>query len=112
MSHFNHRDTIPATPKPSLVGSSPIETPPVTSSPYIYLKPENIDYHCLHKILSALSDSLYDIYYKYKSVKKIWAALEEDYGLDDARIERFASSSFNKFMTTDNKSFNDQLHEF
>ena len=75
------------------------------------MKPEEIDYHCLHKILSALSDSLYDIYYEYKSTKELWMALEEEYGLDDSEIERF-TSSFNKFIMTDSKPINDQLHEF
>ena len=64
-------DTIPApSPKPSSVRSSSVETPPTTPSSYIYLKPEEIDYHCLHIILSALSDSLYDIYYEYKSARQ------------------------------------------
>ena len=65
-------DTIPApSPKPSSIGYSHVETLPTTPSSYIYLKPEKIDYHCLHKILSALSDSLYDIYYDYKSAKEL-----------------------------------------
>ena len=51
-------------------------------------------------------------YYKYKSANEVWTALEDEYGLDDARIERFTSSSFNKFMMTDSKPINDQLHEF
>ena len=72
-------DIIPASfPKPSSVGSSPIETPPTTPSSYIYLKHEEIDYHCLHKILSALSDSLYDIFYEYKSAKELRIALEDN----------------------------------
>ena len=108
-------DTITApSPKPSSIGSSPVETP-TTFSSYIYLKPEEIDYHCLHRILSALSDSLYDIYYEYKSAKELWTALEDEYGLDDAGIKRFtssSSSSSNKFIIIDSKSINDQLHEF
>ena len=105
-------DSIPTpSPKPSLTQSSPAETPSTLSS-YIYLKPKKIDYHCLHKILSALFNSLYDIQYEYMSAKKLWAALEEEYGLDDAEIKIFTYSSFNKFMITDSKSINDQLHEF
>ena len=91
-------DTILApSPKPSSVGSSPVETPHTSPSSYIYLKPEEIDYHCLHRIISALSDNLYGIYYEYKSAKELWTALEDEYDLDDAGIERF-TSSFNKFM--------------
>ena len=105
-------DTIPAPlPKPS-VGSSLVETPHTTPSSYIYLKPKKIDYHCLHRILNALSDSLYDIYYEYKSAKKLQIALQDEYDLDDAGIERFTSSTFNKFMMSDTKPINDQLHEF
>ena len=51
-------------------------------------------------------------YYEYNSAKELWIALEEEYGLDDAGIERFTSSSFNKFMMFDNKPIDDQLHEF
>ena len=106
-------DTIPTpSPKPSPTKSSSAEIPPSTPSSFIYLKPEKIDYHCLYRILSAFSDSLYNIYYEYKSAKELWTALEEEYGLDDAGIERFTSSSFNKFMMSDNKPINDQLHEF
>jgi len=61
------------------------------------MKPEEVDYHCYHMILSSLADNLYDIYYEYKSVKSFGEALEE-YDFDDAKIERFSSSSFNKFM--------------
>ena len=65
-------DTITTlSPKLSSIGSSPVETPPTIPSSYIYSKPEEIDYHCPHRILSALSDSLYDIYYEYKSVKEL-----------------------------------------
>ena len=101
-------DSIPA---PSPAKSSPAETPSTHSS-YIYLKPEEIDYHCLYRILNALSDSLYDIYYEYRSAKELWIALEEEYVLDDAGIERFTSSSFNKYMLSESKPINDQVHEF
>ena len=105
-------DTIPVpSPKPLSIGSSPIETP-TNSSSYVYLKPEKIDYHCLYKIFSALTDSLYDIYYEYKRAKELWTALEDEYDLDDAGIERFTSSSFNKFIMSYTKLINDQLHEF
>jgi len=46
-------DTIPASsPKPSSIVSSPVETPPINPSTYIYLKPKETDYQCLHRILS------------------------------------------------------------
>ena len=65
-------DTISVlSPKPSHIRSSLVETPLTIHFSYIYLKPDEIDYHCLHKIRSALSDSLYNIYYEYKSAKKL-----------------------------------------
>ena len=38
-------------------------------------------------MLSVHADNQYDIYYEYKSVKELWEALEEEYGLDDVGIE-------------------------
>ena len=32
------------------------------------------------------SDSLYDIYYEYKSAKELWTVLEDEYGINDAGI--------------------------
>ena len=61
-------DTIPApSPKPLS-----IETPPTSASSYIYLKHKKIDYHYFHRILSALSDIIYDIYYEYKCQKIVF----------------------------------------
>jgi len=57
-------------PKPSPVGSSYAEISPTTLSSYSYLKPEEIDFHSLHEILSALSDNRY-IYYEHKSAKEL-----------------------------------------
>jgi len=51
--------------------------------------------------------NLYDIYYEYNDAKEMWNALEEEYSLDDAGIERFTSSSFNKFMIVDSKLITD-----
>ena len=65
--------------------SAPTETLTRAHSPtHSFLKPEKIDYHCCHKILSTLADNLYDIYYEYKSVKELRDAIEEECDLDDA----------------------------
>jgi len=96
--------------KPSPVESSLAqpETPSQsTSSTQTCLKPEEIDYHCLYKILSVLADNLYDTYYEYKNDKELWEALENEDGLSDDGIERF--TSFNKFMMV---PIFKQLHEF
>src|SRR5207253_1337203 len=81
ISAIDHSVPVPS-PRPSNGVSSPSDalTTPATpatpstpsSSSYVYLKPEEIDYHCLHRILSALSDNLYDIYFEYKSAKELW----------------------------------------
>jgi len=102
----------------SSTGSDPVygpHPPPsdsTSTSSTATLKPEEIDYHCCHRILSALADNLYDIYYEFKSAKELWDALEAEYGLDDAGILRFTSHSFNKFMMIDSKPINEQIHEF
>ena len=120
---FNHLrstsaidDSIPAPSlKPSPIDSTSDSTEissSTSSSFYTSLKPKEIDYHCLRKILSTLSDNLYGIYYEFKSAKELWEVFEEKYGLDDAGINRFTFSFFSKFIMVDNKPINDQLHEF
>ncbi|KAJ6847317.1 uncharacterized protein M6B38_281755 [Iris pallida] len=74
--------------------------------------PKEIDFHCFHRILSALSDSLYDIFFEYKSAKELWDALEDEYACDDAGIERSTSSAFNRYFMVDDKPMNEQIHEF
>ena len=69
--------------------------------------PQEIEFHCFHRILSALSDQIYDIFFEYKSAKELWDALESEYGLDDSGIDRFNSLSFNKYIMVDDKPMND-----
>ena len=76
------------------------------------MKPEEIDYHCYHRILSAFTDNLYDIYYEYKSAKELWDALEQEYDLDDVEIEWFTSFFFDKLMMVNNTPINEWIHEF
>ncbi|KAK3042768.1 hypothetical protein RJ639_000826 [Escallonia herrerae] len=66
--------------------------------------------HCI--ILSALSDRLYDVYHATKSAKELWNLLQGEYGIDDAGIERFNASTFNKFVMVEGKAISDQIHEF
>jgi len=74
--------------------------------------PQEIQHHCLHRILGALSDRLYDIYYTITSPKTLWDMLEKKYGLDDTGIKRLKAFDFNKFKMADSKSMNEQIHEF
>ena len=83
--------------------ASSISTSPAT--------PED-DYLCKGRILSALSDSLYDVYLSAKSTKELWDNLEFEYGLDDAGVEWFNIASFLRYIMVDDKPINDQLHQF
>ncbi|KAK3009590.1 hypothetical protein RJ639_014726 [Escallonia herrerae] len=74
--------------------------------------PEQIEFHCHNRILSALSDRLYDVYHATKSAKELWNLLQGEYGIDDAGIERFNASTFNKFVMVEGKAISDQIHEF
>ncbi|KAK3004049.1 hypothetical protein RJ639_018361 [Escallonia herrerae] len=74
--------------------------------------PEQIEFHCLNRILSALSNRLYDVYRATKSAKELWNLLQGEYGVDDAGIERFNASTFNKFVMVEGKEISDQIHEF
>ncbi|KAJ6826463.1 uncharacterized protein M6B38_373615 [Iris pallida] len=74
--------------------------------------PKEIDYHCFQRILSVMSESLYNIFFEYKSAKELWDALKDEYGCDDAGIDRFNSTTFNQYVMVDNKPINDQIHEF
>ena len=44
---------------------------------------EAIDYHCRFRILSCLSDELYETYTKYQTSKELWQVLEETYTRDN-----------------------------
>ena len=74
--------------------------------------PQEIEYYCLHKILGALSDRLYDIYYTITSPNTLCDTLEKKYGLNDTGIKRFKASDFNKSKMVDSKPMNEQIHEF
>ncbi|KAK3016815.1 hypothetical protein RJ639_007434 [Escallonia herrerae] len=67
---------------------------------------------CWNIILSALSDHLYDVYHATKSVKELWNLLRFEYGIDDAGLEPFKASTFNKFVMVEGKAISDQIHEF
>ena len=83
-----------------------------TSSSPTSRTPQEIDFHCRHRILSALSDNLYDVYLPTKTAKDLWDALEVEYGMDDAGLDRFTISKFRKYITVDFKPISIQIHEF
>ena len=78
-----------------------------------WLTQEQKEYHCLNRILSALSDHLYDVYQSTtKTAKELWNTLEAEYGIDDAGTKRFSISNFNNYKMVDNKSVGDQIHVY
>ncbi|KAH7865001.1 hypothetical protein Vadar_001022 [Vaccinium darrowii] len=78
-----------------------------------WLTPEQIEFHCFNRILSALSDRLYDVYHSTTTTaKELWKTLEAEYGTVDAGIERFTASNFNGYKLKDEKPVGDQIHEF
>ncbi|KAH7845127.1 hypothetical protein Vadar_000046 [Vaccinium darrowii] len=78
-----------------------------------WLTPEQIEYHCFNRILSALYDHLYDVYHSTTTTaKELWKTLEAKYGTVDAGIERFTVSNLNVYKTKDEKLVGDQIHEF
>lgn len=75
---------------------SVIEEPGQDKPSSSWLTPEEIEYHCYNRILSALSDHLYDVYHSTTSTaKELWDALEAEYGIIDAGVDRFTISNFN-----------------
>ncbi|KAH7853202.1 hypothetical protein Vadar_034739 [Vaccinium darrowii] len=79
-----------------------------------WLTPEQIEFHCFNRILSAMSDHLYDVYHSTTTTtaKELWKTLEAEYGTVDAGIERFTVSNFNGYKMKDEKPVGDQIHEF
>lgn len=74
--------------------------------------PEQIEFHCHNRILSALPDRLCDIYQNIKSAKELWKTLEEEYGIDNTGVDRFIALTINKYVMVDEKSMNEQIHQF
>ena len=74
--------------------------------------PEEIEFHCRFRILSCLSDDLYEIYRKYKIAKKLWTTLKDAYNRDNEEAMRFTISNFSNFKMINNVPINDQIHHF
>ncbi|KAH7842881.1 hypothetical protein Vadar_010145 [Vaccinium darrowii] len=83
------------------------------SSQRSWMTKEQIEYRCYHRILSVLSDHLYDVYLNStEKAKELWDLLEAEYGLDDSGINGFVVSTFNNYKMVDGKPRGDQIHEF
>ncbi|XP_038989538.1 uncharacterized protein LOC120113048 [Phoenix dactylifera] len=69
------------------------------------------DYLCRGRILSYLSDPLFDVYCTLKTSKKIWDNLNKKYGIQDAGMDKYTASQFLSYKMVDTKPIVDQAHE-
>lgn len=81
MNVLEHENTSKQTPTPTTQKET---STPTSSTPTKPTKDQ--DYLCLNMILSAFSDTLYDIYCEFNLAKEFWEALETEYGFDDVGI--------------------------
>ncbi|XP_077251833.1 uncharacterized protein LOC143891066 [Tasmannia lanceolata] len=93
------------TPKPVAVENETL------AQAHARMKWEQDDYICKGHILSAMLDTLFDIYQGMVSASEIWNALEAKYTAEDASNKKFSMSRFLNYRMVDDRPFIDQLHE-
>jgi gag-polypeptide of LTR copia-type len=71
-----------------------------------------IEFHCRFRILSCLSNELYETYQKFEKTKDLWNALDDAYSRDNEGIVRFTISDFHNYKMVDEFSINEQIHKF
>jgi hypothetical protein len=62
-------------------------------------------------VIGTLVDHLQDVYLHHTNAKKLWDALEADYGSTDAGTELYIMEQYHDYKMTDGKSVVDQAHE-
>jgi hypothetical protein len=62
-------------------------------------------------MIGTLVDRLQDVYLHHTDAKKLWDALEADYGGTDAGAELYIMEQYHDYKMTDGKSIVDQAHE-
>ncbi|XP_038715024.1 uncharacterized protein LOC120008715 [Tripterygium wilfordii] len=70
------------------------------------------DYLCKNHVLNRLVNSLYGVYCKISTAKKLWEALHKKYKTEDAGTKKFVVSRFYDFKMIDSKSVVAQVEEF
>ncbi|XP_038679428.1 uncharacterized protein LOC119980704 [Tripterygium wilfordii] len=70
------------------------------------------DYLCKNHSLNGLVNSLYGVYCKISTTKKLWEALHKKYKTEDAGIKKFVVSRFYDFKMVDSKFVVAQVEEF
>ena len=83
--------------------------PARSASALIYEKDNHI---CRGHILHYLSNSLFDIYYFYKSAKEIWETLRKKYSIKDAGTKKYVVGRFLDYKMSDDKPIMEQVHEY
>jgi len=66
---------------------------------------------CRRRILNAMRDSLFDLYYNVKSGNELWEKLETRYMKEDATSKKFLVSNFNTFKMVDEQPVMEKFHE-
>ncbi|KAL1545220.1 cleavage and polyadenylation specificity factor subunit 1-like [Salvia divinorum] len=70
------------------------------------------DYLCKNFILSALDDSLYNVYSVVPTSKEIWDNLDKKYRSDDAGTKKFVIAKYLDYKMVDSRLVMDQVQEF
>nr|CAD1834663.1 unnamed protein product [Ananas comosus var. bracteatus] len=113
-SNQGHTEIPPAVTRRRGRRSAPVVSPTTEATPSTtpILSSNTINYHRQNRILSALSEKLYDIYCHITSARELWKTLEAKYGQSDPGQKRFKASDFIKYKMVENESIIDQLNEF
>nr|KYP32811.1 Retrovirus-related Pol polyprotein from transposon TNT 1-94 [Cajanus cajan] len=70
------------------------------------------DIFCYGRILSALSDNIYKIFFHTKTTLELWDALGLKYGSAEKGLRRYSCERMIYFQMENGKPFSDQVHEF
>jgi hypothetical protein len=62
-------------------------------------------------VIGTLVDRLQDVYLHHTDAKKLWNALEADYGGTDAGAELYITEQYHDYKMTDGKSVVEQARE-
>lgn len=74
--------------------------------------PEEINFHCHHRILSILSAHIYDKYFSYKTAKDTWYTLEKEYGPDNSSRISHLSIEFENYKMVEEIDMGEHIHTF
>ena len=89
----------------------PADMAELASSTYVLIYEKDNRIYCGH-ILHYLSNSLFDIYFSYKSAKEIQEALKKKYSTEDAGTEKYVVGGFLDYKMNDDKLIMEQVHAY